>query len=105
MVKINEAGCAGCGLCASLCPQGFEMVDRIAKVRDASVDCIKSAASACPRDVIILDDAENISQSNQLGISQGRSMGGGRGMGSGQGTGRGRGMGRNQGSGKGRGRM
>ena len=99
MVKINETGCAGCGICANLCPQGFEMVDRIAKVRDGSADCVKSAASACPRGVIMLDDGENISQSNQPGIGQGRGMGGG------QGTGRGRGMGRNQGSGKGRGRM
>ena len=86
MVKINEAGCAGCGLCASLCPQGFEMVDRIAKIRDDSVDCIRSVATACPRNVIILDDTQAQSPPPI-------NRGGGQSRGMGQGTGRGRGQG------------
>ena len=98
MVKINEEGCVGCGMCESMCPDGFEMVDMVAKVKDKNADCIEKAARACPRQVIMLDDGDGTPQQAHPGFGQGRGMGSGRGMG----QGRGQGMGRGQGGGMGR---
>ena len=100
MARINESGCVGCGICASICPDGIEIVNRIAKIKDDNADCLKAAATSCPRQVIILDD--NGSQSEPPAMSQGRGMGGGQGGGMGSGHGGGMGRGRGQGMGRGR---
>ena len=54
MVKINKEKCLGCGVCESVCPKGFEMVDGKAEIKDKNADCINEAVSACPVDAIII---------------------------------------------------
>ena len=54
-VTIDKALCTGCGLCASLCPDAFEMGDdNIAKVKGDSCggQDINEVASQCPVEAI-----------------------------------------------------
>jgi ferredoxin len=51
-LKVDNGKCIGCGLCASICPDAFEMGnDAKARVKDVNgckkCDC-KSAADSCP---------------------------------------------------------
>ena len=54
-IEIDDSLCTGCGLCASNCPEVFEISDdNIAHVIDAnSVTCnFKEAAEQCPVNAI-----------------------------------------------------
>jgi len=53
MAKIDKEECIGCGACVSVCPNGFEIIDGKAEVRDKDADCIKEAISVCAVDAII----------------------------------------------------
>lgn len=55
MVKINKAECIGCGLCASICEEVFEMKDGKAYVKadcKKNAKCIKDAIESCPVNAI-----------------------------------------------------
>lgn len=53
-IKIDREKCIGCGLCASLCPEVFEMDDNMkAKVKSKkNLPCVKDAISSCPTEAI-----------------------------------------------------
>ncbi len=54
-VTVDENLCIGCGLCASVCPEAFEMADdNKAKVKGDSCkgQDINDVASQCPVDAI-----------------------------------------------------
>jgi len=100
--KIDIKRCTGCGICASLCPKGIEMIDGKAKIKDENTDCLNNAANACPRGAILLGEGEfrdeetnspsqDYNQDNWIGQGRGQGSGQGRGMGQGSGQGRGRG--------------
>ena len=54
MISINKEACIGCGLCASICEEVFEMSnDNKAKVKSQKkLPCIKEAIDSCPVDAI-----------------------------------------------------
>ena len=54
-VKIDRAKCFGCGVCQSICPGGFEMIDGKSRIKDANAECVERAIRACPVAAIILE--------------------------------------------------
>ncbi|MFA6194406.1 MAG: ferredoxin [Patescibacteria group bacterium] len=54
MVKVDKNKCIGCGLCAGMCPETFQMdLDGKSEVvSDVATDCAKNAAENCPVEVI-----------------------------------------------------
>lgn len=91
MVKIDKDRCVGCGICMNICPQGFEIVNRKARIEDENANCIAEAANDCPRGAIILEENKNQEESstrqtfrpnfiNSIGsnFGRGRSFGTGR---------------------------
>jgi ferredoxin len=60
-VKVDEDICCGCGPCEEICPQVFEILDGIAKVKVDVVpkDAEKAAIQAkenCPTEAIIISE-------------------------------------------------
>ena len=53
-VKIDKEKCIGCGLCASVCSEVFEMGDDMkAKVKSQKNPlCVKEAVESCPTEAI-----------------------------------------------------
>lgn len=57
---VDEATCTGCGLCEQICPDVFEMVDDVAKVKvnpvptDQEASC-REAADSCPVEAITIE--------------------------------------------------
>lgn len=64
MVKIDKDRCVGCGICMNICPQGFEIVNRKARIEDENASCITEAAISCPRGAIILKENKNQEESS-----------------------------------------
>jgi len=57
MVDLDYDCCIGCGACAEICPEVFEMDDRINKARIiifevADQSCIEEAIAICPAECI-----------------------------------------------------
>jgi len=93
MIIIKKDRCIGCGLCVNVCPEGFEIINKTARVKDQNAKCISNTAAACPKGAIILDgrEGEDRDQNTLRGMRGGRSMGRGRGMGWGKRRGYGQG--------------
>ncbi len=58
-IRIDEDACTGCGVCESMCPDVFEVVEGKAKVKDPEgcngCDC-KEVADSCPAGAIIIEE-------------------------------------------------
>jgi ferredoxin len=117
-VEIDQSKCIGCGICAKTCPDGIEMIDNKAVIKNSNAKCLKEAVTVCPINIIKFNGDENIESSQSettedastkpeknTNTNFGRGQGGqGRGLGRNQGNGQKRGMGFGRGKGVGRGR-
>jgi len=59
-VTVDQDTCIGDAICASLCPDVFEMNDEgkaVAIVDTTDLECAKEAAEACPVAAITLEEA------------------------------------------------
>ncbi len=60
-ITINEEECIGCGTCAALCAENYEMNDNgKAKVKNADVGelgCNEEAKESCPVSCIKIEEA------------------------------------------------
>ena len=103
MVKIDRDKCTGCGICQSVCSEGFEIVEGKAVFKNDKAICIQQAANACPRNAIIVDEIQK--ENNFIYENAKRDMEPTQGFGNGMGQGRGRrlGIGPRDGRGQGRG--
>ncbi|MFW5888340.1 MAG: ferredoxin [Patescibacteria group bacterium] len=56
-VKVDGEKCIGCGVCASICPDVFEMnAEGKAQVKsEENMECAKQAADSCPVDAISIE--------------------------------------------------
>ena len=54
MTKVDKEKCIGCGLCAQICGEVFEMTDdNKAKVKEQKdLPCVKEATDQCPVNAI-----------------------------------------------------
>ncbi len=53
MVSINKEKCIGCGLCVSICSEGFELGDDgKAKIKNKNAKCIQETKNQCPVNAI-----------------------------------------------------
>ena len=64
-VHINEDECIGCGSCADICPDVFEMNHEleksfVIKPEGGDEDCILDAMGECPMSCIFWDDQQII---------------------------------------------
>ncbi len=59
--KVDADACTGCGLCEETCPEVFEVVDDVAKVKvdmvppEAEASC-RTAAEECPVEAISVEE-------------------------------------------------
>ncbi|MDD5110279.1 MAG: ferredoxin [Patescibacteria group bacterium] len=53
-IQINPEKCLGCGTCAALCPDVFELATDKARVKNPTSDapCVQEAVAACPAQAI-----------------------------------------------------
>jgi ferredoxin len=57
-IVFDKNGCIGCGTCAAICPENWEMSGDKAipkKTELDSLDCNQEAADACPVNVIKIE--------------------------------------------------
>ena len=102
--KINKDKCIGCGNCANACPEGIEIINGKAEIKNGNADCMENAVNVCPAGAIINDnnendgdeekpDQENINPGADRNFGQGFGRGLGKGLGRGPRDGRGGGFG------------
>ncbi len=50
MAKVDQDLCVGCGLCAQICADAFEMnaEGKAEAIEGATADCIQDAVDQCP---------------------------------------------------------
>jgi len=81
MINIFKNKCVGCGICKTICPEGIEILNGTAEIKNENAGCLKNAAIACPQKAIKeieqdllfavgTDDNETIKSDDHIGMSK-----------------------------------
>ena len=81
MIHISPNKCIGCGICQKACPEGIEIKNGKAEIKNQNAHCLKIAIQVCPqhaiRDIrekivfaIGTDDGKNIKLDDHVGMSK-----------------------------------
>ena len=63
-VKVNKDACIGCGACAAICDEVFEINDeglsvaKVEEVKEELQDEVRDAADSCPTGAIEVEEGE-----------------------------------------------
>lgn len=57
-IKVDQETCIGCGTCAGLCADVFQMNDsgKAEVISQDNLECARNAADACPVDAISVEE-------------------------------------------------
>ena len=61
-VKVDKDSCIGCGACAAICPEVFDLDDdglsevKTEEVKDNNIDDVKDAVDSCPTGAIEIEE-------------------------------------------------
>jgi len=65
MLWIDENLCIGCGTCANVCPDGFQIKNGKPVIKDPNASCISKAMLACPVGAIKPDTEKSMIRETQ----------------------------------------
>jgi len=56
-VKVDQDKCISCGMCVTLCPDGFRMNDdyKSEAIAGGNLECAQRAIESCPVDAISME--------------------------------------------------
>ncbi len=56
-IKVNQEACIGCGACAAMCPQTFQLNNegKSEVISQEDTECAQKAAEGCPVQAISVD--------------------------------------------------
>ena len=63
-VKVNKDACIGCGACAAICDEVFEINDeglseaKVEEVKEELQDEVRDAADSCPTGAIEIEEGQ-----------------------------------------------
>ena len=63
-VKVNKDACIGCGACAAICDEVFEINDeglseaKVEEVKEELQDEARDAADSCPTGAIVIEEGQ-----------------------------------------------
>ncbi len=63
-VKVNKDACIGCGACAAICDEVFEINDeglseaKVEEVKEELQDEVRDAADSCPTGAIVIEEGQ-----------------------------------------------
>ena len=69
MVHVDTNRCIGCGICASVCPEGFKIINGKSRVVNPNASCIERAAASCPMHAIMVERSV-VSKSEIVSVNQ-----------------------------------
>lgn len=61
-VKVDKDSCIGCGACAAICPEVFDLDDdglsevKTEEVKNNNIDDVKDAVDSCPTGAIKIEE-------------------------------------------------
>jgi len=81
MINISKNKCVGCGICMTVCPEGVQLEDGVAVVKNYDLECMKNILVACPQNAIRdvtetfviavgTDDGKTIKSDDHFGMSK-----------------------------------